>query len=146
MKTIELTTEALVQARQAVGELMKEGRPFRIGLALRRVARQIEPAVQDAGEMERAIVERHARRDDGGLPVPGRDAEGQPQPGTVELADPQACHAELDALRRTRVRVQVEPLTLEELREPGPDVAPWVLLALGELIDEGAGDDDGAVG
>lgn len=136
MKTIEMTTDELAQASRALGELMKETRPFRLGLALRRVARQIEAAVQDAGELERGVVERHARRDEQGELVPGRDAEGQVQPGTVEIADPRACHAELDALRRTRVKVQVEPLTPEDFRDPGPDAAPWVLLALGELIDD----------
>ena len=136
MKTLEMYTEELSQASHALAELMKESRPFRLGLALRRVARQIEPAVQDAAELERGVVERHARRDEQGEPVPGRNAEGEVQPGTVEIVDPAACHAELDALRRTRIRVQVEPLTLEELREPGPDVAPWVLMALGELIDD----------
>lgn len=137
MKTIELTTAELNQASYALGEMMKESRPFRLGLALRRLARQIEPAVQDAAEMERSVVERHARRDEAGEPVAGRDADGQVQPGTVEIADPQACHAELDALRRTRIKVQVEPLTPEDFRDPGPDVAPWVLLALGELLDDG---------
>ncbi|HEY0037582.1 MAG TPA: hypothetical protein VGB66_12885, partial [Longimicrobium sp.] len=129
MITLELNTEELSRASNALAELMKESRPFRLGLALRRVARQLEPAVQDAAEMERAVVERHARRDERGGVVPGRDAEGRVQPGTVELADPRACHAELDALRGTRVKVQVEPLTLDEFRDPGPDVAPWVLLA-----------------
>jgi len=136
MTTIELTNDELARASHALSELMKETRPFRLGLALRRVARQIEPAVQDAAELERGIVERHARRDDQGEPVPGRDAAGEVQQGTVELADPAACHAELDALRLTRIKVQVEPLTLEDFRDPGPDVAPWVLLALGELIDD----------
>jgi hypothetical protein len=92
--------------------------------------------VQDAAELERGIVERHARRDEQGEPVPGRDAAGEVQPGTVEITDPAAFHAELEALRRTRVKVQVEPLTLEDFRDPGPDVAPWVLMALGELIDD----------
>lgn len=133
---IELTTEELSRASRALAELMKENRPFRLGLALRRVARQIEPAVQDAAELERGVVERHARRDERGELVPGRNAEGEVQPDTVEIVDPAACQAELDTLRRTRIRVQVEPLTLEELRDPGPDVAPWVLLALGELIDD----------
>ena len=54
----------------------------------------------------------------------------------MEIADSAACHAELEALRRTRIKVQVEPLTPEDFRDPGPDVAPWVLLALGELIDD----------
>lgn len=136
MITLELSTEELSRASHALAELMKESRPFRLGLALRRVARQLEPAVQDAAELERAVVERHARRDEHGEVVPGRDAEGRAQPGTVELADPRACHAELDALRATRVKVQVEPLTLDEFRDPGPDVAPWVLLSLGGLIDD----------
>ncbi len=118
--------------------LAKESRPFRLGLALRRVARQIEPAVQDAAELERGIVERHARRDERGEPVLGRNAAGEVDPGTVEITDPPACRAELDTLRRTRVKVQVEPLTLDDFRDPGPDVAPWVLLALGELIDDEA--------
>jgi hypothetical protein len=96
----------------------------------------VEPAVNDAAELERGIVERHARRDERGELVPGRDAAGEVQPGTVEIEDPAACHRELDALRHTRVKVQVEPLTLEDFRDPGPDVAPWVLLALGELIDD----------
>ena len=138
MKTIEVTNVELSQGSRALAELMKESRPFRLGLALRRVARQIEPAVQDAAELERGIVERHARRDERGEPVPGRNAAGEVQPGTVEIADPPACHAELDTLRRTRVKVQVEPLTPEDFRDPGPDVAPWVLLALGELIDDEA--------
>jgi hypothetical protein len=138
MRTVEMTTVELSSASKALGELMKESRPFRLGLALRRVARQIEPAVQDAAELERGIVERHARRDERGEPVPGRDAAGEVQPGTVEITDPQACHAELDTLRRTRVKVQVEPLTPEDFRDPGPDVAPWVLLALGGLIDDEA--------
>jgi hypothetical protein len=138
MKTIEITNLELSQLSRALAELMKESRPFRLGLALRRVARQIEPAVQDAAELERGIVERHARRDEGGEPVPGRNAAGEVQPGTVEITDPAACHAELDTLRRTRVKVQVEPLTPEDFRDPGPDVAPWVLLALGELIDDEA--------
>jgi hypothetical protein len=136
MNTMEMTTEELGQASRALAELMKENRPFRLGLALRRVARQIEPAVQDAAELERGIVERHARRDEQGEPVPGRDAAGEVQPGTVEIADPAACRTELEALRRTRIKVQVEPLTAEDFRDPGPDVAPWVLLALGELIDD----------
>jgi len=136
MKTMEMTTEELSQASRGLAELMKESRPFRLGLALRRVARQIEPAVQDAAELERGIVERHARRDERGEPVPGRDAAGEVQPGTVEIADPAACHAELEALRRTRIKVQVEPLTPEDFRDPGPDVAPRVLMALGELIDD----------
>ena len=138
MKTIEITNLELSQVSRALAELMKESRPFRLGLALRRVARQIEPAVQDAAELERGIVERHARRDERGEPVPGRNAAGEVDPGTVEITDPPACHAELDALRRTRVKVQVEPLTPEDFRDPGPDVAPWVLLALGELIDDEA--------
>lgn len=138
MKTLELTNLELSQGSHALAELMKESRPFRLGLALRRVARQIEPAVQDAAELERGIVERHARRDERGELVPGRDAAGEVQPGTVEIADAPACHAELDALRRTRVKVQVEPLTPEDFRDPGPDVAPRVLLALGELIDDEA--------
>ena len=54
----------------------------------------------------------------------------------MEIADPAACHAELEALRRTRIKVQVESLTPEDFRGPGPDVAPGVLLALGELIDD----------
>jgi hypothetical protein len=58
------------------------------------------------------------------------------QEGTVELADPRACHAELDTLRLTRVKVEVEPLTPEDFSDPGPDVAPWVLMAPGELIDD----------
>lgn len=136
MKTLELSTQELNQAARALAELMKESRPFRVGLALRRLARQIEPAVHDAAELERGVIERHARRDEAGEPVPGRDSEGQVQPGTVEIADPRACHAELDTLRQTRVKVQVEPLTLEDFRDPGPDVAPWVLLGLGELIDD----------
>jgi hypothetical protein len=138
MEVIEITTEELTHGARALAELMKDTRPFRLGLALRRVARQIEPAVRDAAEMERAIVERHARRDERGEPVPGRDAGGQVQPGTVELVDPAACQAELAALRSTRVKVQVEPLTEEDFRDPGPDVAPWVLLSLGELIDDRA--------
>ena len=48
MNPMEMTTEELGQASRALAELMKENRPFRLGLALRRVARQIEPAVQDA--------------------------------------------------------------------------------------------------
>ena len=138
MRVLELTAAELSNASNALGELMKESRPFRLGLALRRVARQIEPAVQDAAELERGIVERHARRDERGEPVPGRNAAGEVQPGTVEITDPTACHAELDTLRRTRVKVQVEPLTLEDFNDPGPDVAPWVLLALGGLIDDEA--------
>jgi hypothetical protein len=138
MKTIQMTTGELAHASQALAELMKESRPFRLGLALRRVARQVEPAVNDAAELERGVVERHARRGEGGELVPGRDAAGEARPGTVEIADPRACQAELDALRQTRVKVQVEPLTLDDFRDPGPDVAPWVLLALGELIDDGA--------
>jgi hypothetical protein len=136
MKTIEMTTEELGSASRALAELMKESRPFRLGLALRRVARQTEPAAQDAAELERGVIERHARRDEHGDPVPARDPQGQVQPGTVEIADPPACHAELQALRGTRVKVHVEPLTLDDFRDPGPDVAPWVLLALGELIDD----------
>jgi hypothetical protein len=136
MITLEMTTDELTHASRALAELMKESRPFRLGLALRRLARQVEPAVNDAAELERGIVERHARRDERGELVPGRDAAGEVQPGTVEIVDPAACHAELDALRRTRVKVQVEPLTVEDFRDPGPDVAPWVLLALGELIDD----------
>ncbi|HEX8672886.1 MAG TPA: hypothetical protein VF710_13405 [Longimicrobium sp.] len=133
---MEMTTEELGQASRALAELMKENRPFRLGLALRRVARQIEPAVQDAAELERGIVERHARRDEQGEPVSGRDAAGEVQQGTVEITDPAAFHAELETLRRTRIKVQVDPLTPEDFRDPGPDVAPWVLLALGELIDD----------
>ena len=76
MTTIELTNDELARASHALSELMKETRPFRLGLALRRVARQIEPAVQDAAEMERGIVERHARHDAQGrrgpTPRPGR--------------------------------------------------------------------------
>jgi len=136
MKTIEMTAEELGQAVQALGELMKESRPVRLGLALRRVARQVQPAAKDAAEMEREIVERHARRDERGEPVPGHDADGTPRPGTVEIADPAACHAELDALRRTRMQVEVAPLTLDDFADAGPDVAPWVLAALGELIDD----------
>ncbi len=136
MTTLEMSTEQLAHASRALAELMKENRPFRLGLALRRVARQVEPAANDAAELERGIVERHARRDDRGELVPGRDAAGEVQPGTVEIVDPRACQAELDQLRLTRVKVQVEPLTLEDFRDPGPDVAPWVLLGLGELIDD----------
>jgi hypothetical protein len=136
MEVIEITTEELTHGSRALAELMKDTRPFRLGFALRRVARQIEAAVQDAAEMERAVVERHARRDEAGELVPGRDVNGQVQPGTVELADPRACQAELEALRRTRIKVHVEPLTPDDFRDAGPDVAPWVLLALGELMQD----------
>ncbi|HEX8359594.1 MAG TPA: hypothetical protein VF613_05785, partial [Longimicrobium sp.] len=99
MMTLEMSTAELAGASQALAELMKESRPFRLGLALRRVARQVEAAVNDAAELERGIVERHARRDGRGELVPGRDAAGEVQPGTVEIEDPRACHAELDQLR-----------------------------------------------
>lgn len=138
MKTLEMTTSELAGASRALAELMEATRPFRLGLALRRVARQIESAVRDAAELERAVVERHARRDDAGELVPGRDDAGEVKPGSVQLADVRACYAELDALRRTPVKVQVEPLTPEDFRDPGPDVAPWVLLALGGLMDDEA--------
>ena len=41
MITLELSTEELSRASGALAELMKESRPFRLGLALRRVARQL---------------------------------------------------------------------------------------------------------
>ncbi|HEX8432316.1 MAG TPA: hypothetical protein VF625_13590, partial [Longimicrobium sp.] len=76
--------------------------------------------------------------DEAGELLPGVDDAGEVKPGSVQLADPRACYAELDALRRTPIKVEVEPLTPDDFRDPGPDVAPWVLLALGGLVDDEA--------
>jgi hypothetical protein len=110
--TMEMTTEELGQASRALAELMKESRPFRLGtrVAAGGAADRARRAGRGGAGARHRGAPRPPRR--AGRARAGRDAAGEVQP-RARWSSPtrRPAHAELDTLRRTRVKVQVEPLT-----------------------------------
>ncbi len=133
---LTLTRPELVAMLRGTEEILQERLPVSLALRLRQVVRALQPHAKDAEELEREIVLRYAVKDAAGDPVPVLDGEGAPQPGMVQVTDPEAAHRELRELALCTVQVEVEPISAGELEAAGLHVSGAAILGLGELLSE----------
>ena len=131
---LTLTRPELVAMLRGTEEILQERLPVSLALRLRQVVRALQPHAKDAEELEREIVLRYAVKDDAGNPVPVLDGEGAPQPGMVQVTDPEAAHRELRELALCTVQVEVEPVSAAELEAAGLRVSGAAIVGLGELL------------
>jgi hypothetical protein len=136
MDRVQMTNAQVLDAAAAVRELAEVTLPAAAALKVVRMARALDAAAQDIGEVRRKVVERFTETDAAGQPLPALDAEGRELPGHVRLTDAAGFAREMTALLEGATTLDTPPLRMAEL---GNDfsLAPRVLLGLGPVLAAG---------
>lgn len=134
---VEMTMEQMRVANEALGRLAQMDLPVSLGLKVRRLARALEPHMEDYQEEYRKLVEKHGARDADGELV----AEGD----RVELKDTAAFEVDARELATAKVDLNgAKPLKVKDLRwkEKGDEkmLPGTLLIGLGDLLSDGEED------
>lgn len=130
---IEMTNAELLNAFPALQEMVGLPMPAVASLKVARIARAVEAAAQEIGQVRQQTIDRYTERDPAGNPVPVVDADGTELSEHIRLTDPAAFNAEMNALMAASTFIPVEPLRAEELGTE-LQISPRSLLLLGSLV------------
>lgn len=102
-------------------------------MRVRKIIRAVADHSEDVDELRKSIIERYAKRDAEGKPVEGAE------PGSFEIEDTKAAHAELVELYEQETEFPVVKLSWfganeEELKKR--NVEPEFLIKIGDLLSE----------
>lgn len=122
---VKVQNGSLGQISEGLTEIMKCKLPMKTAMKLKAVAREIANLFEDFQELERALIDRHTRKDEEGNPVPG-DREG-----TVQISNIQEFSDEFTEL--LQVENEVSPILVSWFPED-LEVETETLFKLGELL------------
>jgi hypothetical protein len=130
--SVTVTIQDTLGAQQALAQLMRTPRPVLGGLHMRALARAMNAQLEDYEAERQALLERFAKKDKDGKQVtePGPDGKLK-----VILADDAAQEAFNQAFQELLKAEWTCPVTIVPKDLGGLDVAPEVLLALGDFLD-----------
>ncbi len=123
MKNVDILT-----ASQALAQLAQEKLPIGTGIKIRRLTRQVSDAAGDIDEERKALLEKHAKRDDAGAMVFVDEAKTQ-----ISVAP--EFGQDWQALLNMDADIIIDrPLRPQDLN--GIQIAPALLLGLGDLLTD----------
>jgi hypothetical protein len=132
-----ITHSQAIEAHNALLELAKLDNIPAVptGMAIRRGVRLLKEICEDVEAERKRLMDRHTKRDDEGKKVVAEtNPDGSPR--AWEVADPEACAAEYNALYTAQVEVK---WTIPESFFVGSSPKPKLLIDLGDLLTEEGG-------
>ncbi len=109
-------------AREGVQEALKIALPTKVSFRFVRIARKLDEILKDADASMAIILDRFSLKDEEGNAVKAKDKDGNPIHNQVALADGAGYSEAVNELLDSKVELEFQPFSEEELVEALEDI------------------------
>jgi hypothetical protein len=135
--TITLKNFELRNPMELLGALSNTKMSVTASFKLMKIAKALEPHMQDYLTQQKALVDKHSKRNEDGEVVHGKNPEGNEDPNLIVLADPTLYEKEATELNNQEIEVNVPvELNLYDLADSGHKFSMREMDALGPFLSD----------